>query len=186
MHELSRELSGNGRPSLLNVMRNVAKRFDGAYSLVLLNACGEMLVARDPLGHQAAQLCHRRGLVRRRQRERGTGQPGFRSRADPVARARDGDCHQRWTVDTRTFCRQVLARPIASSSGSTLPTSPARWTIAAFTSRAPPWAKNWRGWNEPTEASRWMNGRSSCRCPTPARQRPTRWPFNCGFPAVRG
>ncbi len=50
MHELSRELSGDARPSMVDVMRNVAKRFDGAYSLVLLNACGEMLVARDPLG----------------------------------------------------------------------------------------------------------------------------------------
>ena len=50
MHELSRELSGDARPSLLDVMRNVSQRFDGAYSLVLLNACGEMLVARDPLG----------------------------------------------------------------------------------------------------------------------------------------
>ena len=31
-------------------MRNVSQRFDGAYSLVLLNALGDMLVARDPLG----------------------------------------------------------------------------------------------------------------------------------------
>jgi amidophosphoribosyltransferase len=50
MHELSRELSGNRRPTLLEVMRSVAPRFDGAYSLVMLNALGEMLVARDPLG----------------------------------------------------------------------------------------------------------------------------------------
>ena len=50
MHELSRELSGDGRPPLIDVMRNVAQRFDGAYSIVLLNACGDMLVARDPLG----------------------------------------------------------------------------------------------------------------------------------------
>jgi amidophosphoribosyltransferase len=50
MHEISRELSGDGRPSLIDVMRRVAERFDGAYSLALLNARGEMLVARDPLG----------------------------------------------------------------------------------------------------------------------------------------
>ncbi len=50
MHEISRELSGESRPSLLEVIRNVSTRFDGAYSLVLLNALGEMLVARDPLG----------------------------------------------------------------------------------------------------------------------------------------
>jgi amidophosphoribosyltransferase len=50
MHEISRELSGERRPSLVDVMRNVASRFDGAYSLALLNAQGEMLIARDPLG----------------------------------------------------------------------------------------------------------------------------------------
>lgn len=50
MHELSRELSGDRRPSMVEIMRNVSKRFDGAYSIVMLNAQGEMLVARDPLG----------------------------------------------------------------------------------------------------------------------------------------
>jgi amidophosphoribosyltransferase len=50
LHEISRELSGDRRPPLLEVMRNVAARFDGAYSLALLNAQGEMLIARDPLG----------------------------------------------------------------------------------------------------------------------------------------
>jgi amidophosphoribosyltransferase len=50
LHEISRELSGDRRPPLLEVMRNVAGRFDGAYSLALLNAQGEMLIARDPLG----------------------------------------------------------------------------------------------------------------------------------------
>jgi len=50
MHELSRELSGDARPRLVDVMHRVGQRFDGAYSLVLLNACGEMLIARDPLG----------------------------------------------------------------------------------------------------------------------------------------
>ena len=50
MHELSRELSGDRRPSLVDMMRNVSRRLDGAYSLVFLNAQGDMLVARDPLG----------------------------------------------------------------------------------------------------------------------------------------
>jgi len=50
MHEVSRELSGDRRPSLVDVMRTIAQRFDGAYSLALLNALGEMVVARDPLG----------------------------------------------------------------------------------------------------------------------------------------
>jgi amidophosphoribosyltransferase len=50
MHELGRELSGDGRPSLVDVFRNMSRRFDGAYNLVFLNALGEMVVARDPLG----------------------------------------------------------------------------------------------------------------------------------------
>ena len=50
MHEISRELSGDKRPALIDVLRQVSQRFDGAYSLVLLNAEGHMLVARDPLG----------------------------------------------------------------------------------------------------------------------------------------
>jgi len=50
MHEIGRELSGDRRPPLIDVMRNISRRFDGAYSLVLLNALGDMLVARDPLG----------------------------------------------------------------------------------------------------------------------------------------
>ena len=49
-HEISREMSGDRRPSLVEVMRAVSQRFDGAYSLVLLNAQGDMLAARDPLG----------------------------------------------------------------------------------------------------------------------------------------
>ncbi len=50
MHEISRELSGDSRLPLIEVMRNLATRLDGAYSLALLNAQGEMFVARDPLG----------------------------------------------------------------------------------------------------------------------------------------
>ncbi len=50
MHEISRELSGDRRPSLVELTRQIASRFDGAFSLVYLNARGDMLVARDPLG----------------------------------------------------------------------------------------------------------------------------------------
>ncbi len=50
MHEISRELSGDKRPRPIEVMRNIAKRIDGAYSLVFLNARGDLLAARDPLG----------------------------------------------------------------------------------------------------------------------------------------
>jgi amidophosphoribosyltransferase len=51
MHELGRELS-SGPPGrdIADVFTEVAKLFDGAYSLALLNARGELLIARDPLG----------------------------------------------------------------------------------------------------------------------------------------
>jgi len=50
MHTVSLELAVDGRPPLIEVMRNAGRKFDGAYSLVLLNAHGDMLIARDPLG----------------------------------------------------------------------------------------------------------------------------------------
>jgi amidophosphoribosyltransferase len=50
MHELARQRAGERQPTLIEVMRGVGERLDGAYSIALLNAHGEMLVARDPLG----------------------------------------------------------------------------------------------------------------------------------------
>ncbi|MEK6234414.1 MAG: class II glutamine amidotransferase, partial [Planctomycetales bacterium] len=50
LHELSGQLSGDRKPKMIDLCRHLAKRIDGAWSLVLLNALGEMLVARDPLG----------------------------------------------------------------------------------------------------------------------------------------
>ncbi len=55
MHEISRVLSrGKGAdgsdPTLMDVIKSVSRKFDGAYSVVMLDANGNMLVARDPLG----------------------------------------------------------------------------------------------------------------------------------------
>ncbi|MFO1062304.1 MAG: amidophosphoribosyltransferase [Pirellulales bacterium] len=52
MHELGRQLSSAGSASkpLPELFAETAAQFDGAYSLALLNARGEMLLARDPLG----------------------------------------------------------------------------------------------------------------------------------------
>ena len=50
MHEIARQMAGDKRPSLVEIMKAVSQRFDGAYSLAMLNARGEMLIARDPLG----------------------------------------------------------------------------------------------------------------------------------------
>jgi amidophosphoribosyltransferase len=50
MHEISRELAGDERPTLFEVWQRASRRFDGAYSLAMVNALGEMLIVRDPLG----------------------------------------------------------------------------------------------------------------------------------------
>lgn len=50
MHAISHEFSGDRRPTLVEAFRNIARRFDGAYNIVFLNALGDMVVARDPLG----------------------------------------------------------------------------------------------------------------------------------------
>lgn len=49
-HEIGHELSGDRQPPLIEIMRRIAGRLDGAYVLALMNALGDMLVARDPLG----------------------------------------------------------------------------------------------------------------------------------------
>jgi 3-isopropylmalate dehydrogenase len=50
MHEISRELSGDRTPSLIEMWRSVDSRLDGAYSLVFLNAVGDMLIVRELVG----------------------------------------------------------------------------------------------------------------------------------------
>jgi amidophosphoribosyltransferase len=50
MHQLCQSLKGDRHPPLFDVCGMFAEKFDGAYSLVFLDALGNMLVARDPLG----------------------------------------------------------------------------------------------------------------------------------------
>lgn len=50
MHELTKELTTDPDICLVKLIKNIAQRLDGAYSLAYLNAKGEMLIARDPLG----------------------------------------------------------------------------------------------------------------------------------------
>src|SRR5437870_7153028 len=56
MHYLSYELRKDERPDLVQVFRNLSRRFDGAYNLVFLNAMGDMAVLRDPKGFRP--LCY--------------------------------------------------------------------------------------------------------------------------------
>jgi amidophosphoribosyltransferase len=50
MHVISTALSRDERRPLFDVCREIAAKFDGAYSLVFLDALGDMMVARDPMG----------------------------------------------------------------------------------------------------------------------------------------
>ncbi|MBN1589885.1 MAG: amidophosphoribosyltransferase [Pirellulales bacterium] len=50
MHVISKTLAREKDPTPLDVCRQLASRFDGAYSFVLLDALGQMVIARDPLG----------------------------------------------------------------------------------------------------------------------------------------
>jgi len=50
MHSICSELSGDKRPTIVELLAALSRRFDGAYNIVFLNAVGDMFVARDPLG----------------------------------------------------------------------------------------------------------------------------------------
>jgi amidophosphoribosyltransferase len=50
LHFLAHAHRGDDRPDLVQVFRELATKFDGAYNLVYLNAMGDMVVLRDPKG----------------------------------------------------------------------------------------------------------------------------------------
>jgi len=50
MHAIGRELAGDADPSPADLLAAIARRFDGAWNLAILDACGRLIVARDPLG----------------------------------------------------------------------------------------------------------------------------------------
>jgi amidophosphoribosyltransferase len=56
MHEISRTLSADPNASLMDICEHFVETFDGAYSMVYLNALGDLLVLRDPLG--VKPLCY--------------------------------------------------------------------------------------------------------------------------------
>ncbi len=56
MHFLSYELRNDDRPDLVKVFSNLSQRFDGAYNIAYMNAMGEMVLARDPMGFRP--LCY--------------------------------------------------------------------------------------------------------------------------------
>ena len=152
--------------------RNIARRFDGAYNLVFLNALGDMFVARDPLGHPAALLCQGRPAVRRGQRERGPAESGLR--AESIKSLLPGQASSSpaagWRC--RRFARSprqcaLLLRVDLFRQRGQHDGRPQRLSVAQAAGRGAGPAGN---------ACRSTPTRSSFRCPTRARPRPTPWP----------
>jgi amidophosphoribosyltransferase len=50
LHMLSQEISQQSKSDLLDLLKRLHQKLDGAYNIVFLNALGEMFVSRDPLG----------------------------------------------------------------------------------------------------------------------------------------
>ena len=56
MHYLAYEHRQDDRPDLVEVFRNLSRRFDGAYNIVYMNAMGDLAIIRDPKGFRP--LCY--------------------------------------------------------------------------------------------------------------------------------
>jgi len=50
MHYIAHEIRRDERPDLVEVFRSLAQKFDGAYNIAFLNAMGDMVILRDPVG----------------------------------------------------------------------------------------------------------------------------------------
>src|SRR5262249_30605441 len=50
MHQICTSLTPDRQPPLIEMMREIGAKFDGAYSMVFLDALGDMIIAPDPLG----------------------------------------------------------------------------------------------------------------------------------------
>ncbi len=63
MHYINRELRGDEPPAFTELFAHLAPIFDGAYNIAFLNAEGEMVVMRDPLGIKPMCYAEQDGLV---------------------------------------------------------------------------------------------------------------------------
>jgi len=128
MHEICRALSSEHPPPLMDVCRRLADRFDGAYSLVFLDALGNMLVMRDPLGVKPLSYAIQGPL--------------FAAASESVALLNLGFAPE-----------SIQSLP----PGHVVIISPAPWTAAVCIWCARPWVKSWPGWRpcRPTMARPW-------------------------------
>ena len=172
MHQICGALSTERRPPLIDVCRHFARKFDGAYSIVFLDALGNMMVARDPLGIKPLSYAVEGPLFAAASESVALLNLGFAAESIKSVPPGHAVIDQRRPAGDPALRPAARAAPIASSSGSISPTWRARWTGGACTWPARRWARSWPGW----KPCRSTTTRSSCPCPTRARPPPTRWP----------
>ncbi|MCZ6557003.1 MAG: amidophosphoribosyltransferase [SAR324 cluster bacterium] len=63
MHHINRELRGDDPPDFKELFANLASIFDGAYNITFINAAGDMVVMRDPLGIKPLCYAEKDGLL---------------------------------------------------------------------------------------------------------------------------
>ncbi len=181
MHVMSRALSHEQQPPLIDVLREVSTQFDGAYSLVFLDALGDMIVARDPLGIKPLSYAMEGPL--------------FAAASESVALLNLGFAPE--------SIQSLLPGQAVVITGGELTierfaTSPRRahcffeWiyfsnVASTMDGRSVYMARKALG----EELARWkrspsMKIRSWSPCRTPARRGPTPWPTNSRFRAWRG
>ena len=56
MHFISKALVGDKKPDIANVFSSLSEQFDGAYNIAFIDAEGNLIVARDPIGFKP--LCY--------------------------------------------------------------------------------------------------------------------------------
>jgi amidophosphoribosyltransferase len=179
-HYIAHEHRGDVRPDLVEVFRHLSQKFDGAYNIVYLNAMGDMVVLRDPKGLRPLCFAQHGPLFGAASESVPLANLGFKDiqflEPGEMIVIRDGGSDS----------PPGSGRPTASSSGSTLPTWPARWTTAACTCPGPPSAASWRCWSCKRGAFRSTRTRLSSRSRIRRRRRPTPWPTPSGCLRSRG
>jgi amidophosphoribosyltransferase len=63
MHAIGRELAGDANPTPVELLAAISRRFDGAWNIAMLDACGRLIVARDPLGIRPMEYARQGPLV---------------------------------------------------------------------------------------------------------------------------
>jgi len=112
MHAIGKELAGDADPDPIDMLAAISKRFDGAWNIAMLDACGRMIVARDPLGIRPMEYARVGPLIAAASESVALLNLGFPGRVDPSARARHGHDHRRRAGAGRAVCRQPQAGPL--------------------------------------------------------------------------